>query len=101
MNLRLHLFDDTIRERIEDHDVDDPDGFCYGRPVTHVLVEVGPYDDVHLIEFRDDGWTIQHSLTERVNGTLFDCPMTWTGGDPGVRGRFVLDGPNMIGRAVT
>ena len=47
--------------------------------------------DHHLIEFRDDGWTVQHTLSERIDGSLFDCEFArWEGGDPGVRGRFVL-----------
>jgi hypothetical protein len=58
----------------------------------------GLHDDEHLIEFRDDGWTIQHTLTERLNGTLFDCPLSnWTGGDPGERGRFLLVANNVYG----
>lgn len=27
----------------------------------------------HAVEFRDDGWTVQHPLHERLDGTLFDC----------------------------
>lgn len=30
----------------------------------------------HLINFDEDGWTIQHSMRCRVEGTLFDCPYT-------------------------
>lgn len=66
---------------------------------TYDLVD--PLDELHLIEFRDDGWTIQHTLTERIAGTLFDCPLSnWTGGDPEVRGRFVLNDDHTIGEAV-
>jgi hypothetical protein len=61
----------------------------------------GAYDGDHLIEFREDGWTIQHTLAERLNGTLFDCPRsTWTGGDPGLRGRYVLNEDGTIGDEV-
>ena len=61
--------------------------------------------DHHLIEFRNDGWTIQHTLTERVDGSLFDCPFAlWPYGDLGYRGRFVLltdeDGDMTIGARV-
>lgn len=90
--MRLHLFNDTVFDNVTDHDVDDPESFVHGEEPTHILAEIGPLDRVHLIEFRDDGWTIQHTLTERIDGTLFDCPLSnWTGGDPGVRGRFVLE----------
>jgi hypothetical protein len=48
-------------------------------------------DDRHIIEFRNDGWTIQHPARERLNDTLFDCDMAaWDGGDLGLRGRYVL-----------
>lgn len=45
----------------------------------------------HLIEIRDDGWTIAHPLIERVHlDLLFDCPARWIWPDPGKRGRFWL-----------
>lgn len=48
------------------------------------------FDD-HLIEFRNDGWTVQHPVIERIDGTLFDCRFAnWDMGDIGLRGRFVL-----------
>ena len=50
----------------------------------------GHFDD-HLIEFRNDGWTIQHPISERIDGSLFDCQFAiWDGGDIGHRGRYVL-----------
>lgn len=63
-------------------------------------------DDRHIIEFRDDGWTILHPFGERAVATeLFDCPFQWTGGDPGRRGRFWCtlsdDGQIFLGVAVT
>ena len=63
------------------------------------------FDD-HLIEFRNDGWTIQHPIIERIDGSLFDCPFAaWDGGDIGYRGRYVLysdeDGQLCIGEEVT
>jgi Family of unknown function (DUF6085) len=60
------------------------------------------HDDDHLIEISDDGWTIQHPLTERLGGSVFDCARArWTGGDPGVRGRFVFNADGTIGPEVT
>jgi hypothetical protein len=33
-------------------------------------------DEKHLIEFREDGWTIQHAVRCRVReGGLFECPV--------------------------
>ena len=55
-------------------------------------------DDRHVIEFRDDGWTIAHPLSERLNlDSLFDCQHRWNDVDPGVRGRFELINPTTIG----
>lgn len=43
----------------------------------------------HFIELRDDGWTIMHPLSERVDGSLFDCVVTvWPFEDDGTRGVF-------------
>jgi hypothetical protein len=46
----------------------------------------------HLIEFRPDGWTIQHTLACRVRGELFSCPVDTAAqaldGPPGQLGRF-------------
>lgn len=62
---------------------------------------VDPLDEVHQIEFRDDGWTILHTLAERIDGSLFDCPLSnWTHGDPGERGRFVLHDSGTLGRRI-
>lgn len=51
----------------------------------------------HVIQFTDNGWTITHPLTERLDGSLFDCDAFWDRDDPEVRGRFELlfddDGP--------
>jgi hypothetical protein len=58
---------------------------------------LGP-DAGHLIEFRDDGWTVQHPLVERLGGSLFDCPLSkWSHDDPGVRGRFELRPDGTLG----
>lgn len=96
--IRLHLSNDTTLDRLLDHNVDDADSIMAGRKPTHVLVPLGPYDEQHLIEFRDDGWTIQHTLTERIDGGLFSCPLSrWTGGDPGVRGLFCLNPDGSLG----
>jgi hypothetical protein len=45
-------------------------------------------DDRHLIQFRDGGWTIAHPISERLDGSLFDCPARWDDDDPGLRGRY-------------
>jgi hypothetical protein len=48
-------------------------------------------DDHHLIELRQDGWTIAHPIRERLDlDTLFDCQAYWRDGDIGVYGRFQL-----------
>jgi Family of unknown function (DUF6085) len=53
----------------------------------------------HVIQFSDDGWIIAHPLRERVNGSLFDCSLKWTGGAPSIRGRFwLLDDGSLGGR---
>ena len=53
--------------------------------------EGGRHFDDHVIEFRDDGWTVQHPIVERITGSLFDCDFAhWDAGDIGYRGRFVL-----------
>lgn len=57
-------------------------------------------DDMHLIEFRNDGWTIQHPLFEQERGLLFDCPARWSAEHPGVRGRYVLLESDVIGDKV-
>lgn len=44
----------------------------------------------HVIQFTDTEWIIAHPLRERLNGSLFDCRILWNDGDPGVRGRYVL-----------
>lgn len=46
----------------------------------------------HIIEFRSDGWTIQHTLACRVRGDLFACPINLAAqeleGPPARLGRF-------------
>lgn len=53
-------------------------------------IEGDSHFDDHLIEFRNDGWTVQHPISERIDGTLFDCEFNWDGGDIGYRGRYKL-----------
>lgn len=43
----------------------------------------------HLVEYRTDGYTLQHPLTERLDGTLFDCDL-----DQHIQ---ALDGPPALG----
>lgn len=69
------------------------------------IVEGDKHFDDHLIEFRNDGWTVQHPITERIDGSLFDCDLAhWDGADIGYRGRYVLthdeDGQLHIGEQV-
>lgn len=60
----------------------------------------GEHED-HVIEFRDDGWTICHTLHERLRGDIFSCPISnWGGGDPGLRGRYVLNLDGTLGDRV-
>lgn len=41
-----------------------------------VTVNVVTEDDRHIIELREDGWTIQHPNVERDGGDLFNCSVT-------------------------
>lgn len=95
--------DDVIQRATEVNRGQSPRSIASAIHVAGLLMPrlPGPYDDQHLIEFRDDGWTIQHTLGERTAATLFDCPIShWGGGDPGVRGRFVLNDDGTIGEPV-
>lgn len=57
------LFDDIVKF------IEHPEtGVRLGRPERSSVK-----DDQHIIEFRLDGWTIQHPLSCRPN--LFDCPV--------------------------
>ena len=57
-------------------------------------------DQRHLITFGADGWFVRHPFTEALDGSALTCPFNWTGADPGVRGRFLLSSPGVIGPAV-
>lgn len=48
-------------------------------------------DHLHIIELRDDGWLIQHPMTERLKGELFQCTASWEWGDAPLLGRFYLE----------
>lgn len=74
-------------------------------PYVHALVhKLADYmdalktDDDHLIRFNENGWIIQHPISERLNGTLFDCPARWEGGDAGLRGVYHLIDNFIAGR---
>lgn len=55
----------------------------------------------HIIEVRDDGWTIAHPLVERLDlDTLFGCSMRGPDDDPGVRGRFWLTPDGQLGAPI-
>lgn len=45
---RLHLFDDTIRERIDEHDVDDPENMInlIYSDVTHYLLTAEEFENL-------------------------------------------------------
>lgn len=57
-------------------------------PEGKVVVDGDPH---HVIQLTPDGWIIAHPAQERVDGSLFDCKVRWTGGDVGMYGRFVLE----------
>lgn len=62
---------------------------------------LGTNGDVHLIQFGEFGWVIQHPLHERANGVLFDCEYSWKNQEAPVKfGRFVLLEGNVLGREV-
>jgi hypothetical protein len=45
----------------------------------------------HLVHFDDEGWTVVHPLSERMDDmTLLSCRARWGGDDPGVRGTYRL-----------
>lgn len=55
----------------------------------------------HMIQLRDDGWTIAHPLRERLDSeTLFGCGLGWFAEDPGVRGVFWLNENMELGERV-
>lgn len=56
--------------------------------VVHQPAE--PVDEPHLIEFREDGWTIQHPL--RCRPRLFDCPV-----NRAAEARNILKSPDAVG----
>lgn len=53
-------------------------------------------EDWHTIQFNRLGWTVSHPLSERLDGSLFDCNVTWDG-SPHVPGRFKLNANGTIG----
>lgn len=57
-------------------------------------------EEDHIICFRDSGWTIQHPLKERLDGSLFDCEAFWDYDDPGSRGLFWLKNDGTVGERV-
>jgi hypothetical protein len=59
------------------------------------------HNNVHVIQFGEMGWIIQHPLAERANGLLFDCAYTWEGREiPERFGRFELLEGNVLGPEV-
>ena len=45
----------------------------------------------HIIDLSPGRWFIQHPLSERLDGSLLDCQVTWPADDTGVMyGRYVL-----------
>lgn len=62
------------------------------------VVELG--DGRHIVELRDDGWTIQHPVGERIDGSLFDCKVGWKLGAPNVTGRFYLNDDGSLGEKI-
>lgn len=73
-----------------------PSQQCYkdGRLALDALVAAGwrrvPTDQGHVIEFREDGWTISHPLSCRPK--LFDCPVNR------VAERELTEPPDALGR---
>ena len=49
------------------------------RTAVQYLLSAAKIDDVgylfnaHIIQFREDGWTIRHPIQERIEGDLFNC----------------------------
>lgn len=72
----------------------------YVQALVHKLadyIDLLSEDEDHLIRFNETGWTIQHPVRERLNGTLFDCTITWEGDDVGLRGVYRLLDNYMLG----
>ena len=57
-------------------------------------------DRRHFIELTDEGWTVQHPVNERFDGSLFNCTVRGPVDDPGTRGRFVLEEDGSFGEEV-
>lgn len=55
------------------HYKDEDCGFCQAEAMIAAGYKLIPDDPRHVIEFREDGCTIQHPLSCRPN--LFDCPV--------------------------
>lgn len=60
--------------------------------ITELRAQLTKYeqDDRHIIEFREDGWTLMHPLACRPN--LFDCPVNR------IAGRQLSEPPDLLGR---
>lgn len=59
----------------------------------YVVVKDDPH---HVVELTPAGWTLQHSLSCRLSGSLFDCPM-----NVAVRNVMrAVDGPATFGRFI-
>jgi hypothetical protein len=58
------------------------------------------HNNVHVIQFGEMGWIIQHPVHERINSLLFDCAYTWEGRVPERFGRFELLEGNVLGPEV-
>jgi hypothetical protein len=52
--------------------------------------------DRHIIQFSDQGWTIQHPLSERLNDTLFNCELSYWDGPMVPTGQFELLSRNEV-----
>lgn len=87
------------------------DGPLIDRDRGIAVIRLDP-DERHQIQFTNDGWTIQHPLHERLDGSLFDCDLRWVpdvdpdsaslhgNKDPGLRGVFWLDDDGTIGARI-
>ena len=56
-------------------------------------------DRTHLVEFHQDGWTVLHPMSERLDGSLLDCTVSFhhLDGPPSTLGLFYVTDEGEIG----
>lgn len=96
-NARAHIAD-FLAERSAENPI-------FDRERRFAVVALDP-EERHRIRFTDEGWTIEHPLIERLDGSLFGCRIgvdsdaVWVHEDPLQRGIFELAADGTVGEQV-